>query len=117
MDITEKRIKILMTVMVSIIALMIIAFVAKDMYDNSRSNDNKELTTKELEKINNKYKKKTGILISINSKKSFTIRDYETDEEYVFSSEEDIDIRNEYSKTIAPEELLIGDIVEAKYNK
>ena len=116
---TEKKAKILMTIMASFAVLVIVGILAVDLIGTGRddSSNNKEMSKEDIEKVNNKANKKKGKLKKKNSDKSFVIRDYKTDVEFVFSSEGDIDIRNEYSKSIEADKLSIGDIVEVGYEK
>ncbi|MBE5934821.1 MAG: hypothetical protein E7262_03420 [Lachnospiraceae bacterium] len=112
---SEKRVKILMTTMVSIIAIMVVIFVIKDISD--REEQVSALTEKKVDKeANAKYDKLEGIISRIDSKKSFVIRDYDG-EEYECSSDSDIDVCNEYGDVIKVEKLMVGDVVIAGYDK
>lgn len=116
---SEKKAKIIMTVMASVVVLVIAVVLVRDLIKTNSSNggNNKEISKDNLDKENSNYDKKIGIVVQIKNDKSYVIKDYQSDEEYVFSSESDVDIRNEYGKSVDYTKLIIGDVVEIGYDE
>lgn len=112
---SEKKIKIFITIAAIIFVGIILIFVVYNNTDKS----NEYIAKKEEEgKNDDRYTRYKGIIVDIDdSKKVYTVRDYNNINQVEFEYKPGCEIKNRYGKDIYYDKLKIGDVVIVGYDK
>ena len=113
---SEKRIKIFITISAVIFAGIVLILVIYNNVDKTNSVTKTE--EKNIDDKGNKYIKYKGIIIDIDDTgKIYTVRDYNSINELEFEYKIGCEIKNKYGEDIHYDKLKIGDVVVVGYDK